>query len=1107
MTKEELEAAREFINQASQLYKAGSKEAVLIRNLVSSLPSMFPKGTTWLAHHVRDAEHQIQYGSDSGERRAFIDSLVGYTTIEYEHDLTKRAVFQTGYKQVRQHVAGLLNANAPQDKIIGILADTIHWRAYRTRNVRKSGPVLRPEDIDLEEIDRLDLTQGSDQDPERLITFLAKYLGRDGARRLAASTVAFDVGFETEFARGHLSTLGSLVQRAFDERPDYADIVKKLWSDFVAYIGEAGKDRFDRDLYVSELYVVTLAKLLCANIVSGGGLNSDDAELTSVLDGSYFRARGLENLVEYDYFGWLNAQPYVRELLPVAREIQRGLRRYDFDAPAGEDLFGQLLAQLAKHSQRLLLGQEATPPWLARRMANQLLGALPENEPPRFIDMCCGSGSMIVEVVLAQRQRFGGSLDPAAIAELTQVATGFDIDPLAVMLAKVNWVAASRNWLAPFDGTRRISIPIYLADSMFAKTPIGEVDAGSDDPYRLMLHQDALELPSFLVSPEFRALFDALIDRAHSIAMTAAQGDAPVDGGDVRVAIDEACTESAVVVTTERRTAVTTFLVRLVDVLAELQRQQLNGIWAFVLRNSYRPGLVLGQFNGLISNPPWLALSKFADNPYRELLRREAEAYGIKAPASSFLHVELATTFLLHSIDRYLRDGAVIGCVLPGTIINGAQHEPFRRALYNAAPKPVALTIEQLWRVQTGTFKNEALVLIGKRQSSTATSFPGALVGADAVEQRTFRTIKLGPSRSAWSDSTTTQAATGYNEVEFRQGADVMPRTAIFHDVTLASGGRVTLRPIDKTSDLGYLVSDAKKMAGFRLTPTTVPDRFVFDVLLSKHVVPFEITSPARGLLPFERDDAGRWRPVLDTRLAASPQAKAAFDEILRELGRAEGHPMTVQDYFRAVDTNYRKLDAQLFGDTGYLVVFGAGGSYVTAAYAPLSEINADRLIVDQTLYWTVAQTEDEAFYLTGLLNSPALDRAIAEFQPQGQFGRRHIHELPLHATPGFDPKRPLHIAVVNATRSLVGEYRAARKDPALGRYFTHTLGIASRRRVLRTNILPALPSYRAYASACDAVYADSGAIETPIPEQLRQPFRANETPRSGGETPGGLRV
>lgn len=1076
MNRAELQAAREFITQAIRLYSAGSKEAVLIRNLVSFLPSMFPKDTAWLAHHIRDAEHQTQYGSDSGQRRAFIDSLVGYTTIEYEPDLNKPAVFQSGYGQVRQHVAGLLNAKVPGDRIVGVLSDTLHWRAYRIKEIRSSLAPVRPEEVDLEEVDSLDLTGGSSQDPERLIEFLSRYLGRDAARRLAATTIEFDVGFESEFGRTQLGVLKSIVLSAFTERPEYAEIVQRLWAEFVAYIGEANQRRFDVDVYVSELYVVTLAKLLCANIVAGRALNSDDREFAGILEGSFFRTRGLENLVEYDYFGWLNTNPYVRALIPVAREIQRGLRSYDFDAPAAEDLFGQLLAQLAERYKRALLGQEATPPWLARRMANQLLELLPEGQSPRFIDMACGSGPMIVEVVRARRPPFGASLSAAEVAELTQVATGFDIDPLAVMLAKVNWVVASREWLAPFDGSRRVSIPIYLADSLFAKTPIGEVGEGIG-AYKLSLHDRVIELPSFLVSPEFRALFDGLIDRAYGIAMAIATGDQRVRAEDVRIAIGEASSDSAVTLTDEQEARVSAFLQQLIEAVARLQRQRLNGIWAFILRNSYRPGLVLGQFNGLISNPPWLALSKFADNPYRDVLRREAETYGIKPPGPAFLHLELATTFLLHAVDNYLRDGAVIACVLPEPIINGAHHEPFRAGAYASSRRKVQLKVEKLWRVTTGTFKNEAVVLFGRRtQPAKVSRLPGALVSEGGAEERAFKTIRIG-SRTAWSDGVSTSAGR-LDEVQFRQGADVMPRTAVFHETAPAPGGRVRISPIDKsTSNRRYLLGDTKKMKDFRITPTTVPERFLFEVLLSKHVVPFAVSAPARGLLPFERDAAGHWRPVTNTTLAASPQAKAAFDEVLRALGEAEERTMNIADYFSLVDTHLRKLQAQQFGSAGYLVLFGAGGSFTTAAAVPLSSIDANRLIVDQTLYWRVVGTKEEALYLTGLLNSPQLDALIAEFQPQGKFGRRHIHELPLKVTPRFDASNPLHQNVVQATRSLVTDYEAkVRKDPKLQHLFEPQRSIAHRRLVLRTSEVPSLASFDFYKAACEALYRSAAS-------------------------------
>jgi len=69
--------------------------------------------------------------------------------------------------------------------------------------------------------------------------------------------------------------------------------------------------------------------------------------------------------------------PHVKGLLPVASAIQDDLCAYDFTSTPAEDLFGVLLSQLARRSQRLLLGQEWTPTWLAEKVVGKVFDGLP----------------------------------------------------------------------------------------------------------------------------------------------------------------------------------------------------------------------------------------------------------------------------------------------------------------------------------------------------------------------------------------------------------------------------------------------------------------------------------------------------------------------------------------------------------------------------------------------------------------------------------------------------------------------------------------------------------------------------------------------------------
>ena len=257
-------------------------------------------------------------------------------------------------------------------------------------------------------------------------------------------------------------------------------------------------------------------------------LLSNDVELKAILDGSHFRSLyQLDNIVEFDYFGWLTSLQHLDKLIPIARDIQRDLYAYDFGREPEEDLFGRLMSELARHSQRKLLGQEWTPAWLARLLAERCLDNLPAGEPPRIIDMCCGSGTILAEILKAARTR----LELAGIDALHDVATGFDIDPLAVSLSKTTWVVT----LAPEikAGGGPIVIPIYHADSLFAVTPVSAAlpFLGEEGTIEVALDGVTVNLPHALVQPAYRNLFDSIVDWAYDEACEAqAQKSTPVTG-------------------------------------------------------------------------------------------------------------------------------------------------------------------------------------------------------------------------------------------------------------------------------------------------------------------------------------------------------------------------------------------------------------------------------------------------------------------------------------------------------------------------------------------------------------------------------------------------
>ncbi len=1074
-------ACQVFIKDAIELVNRSTKEEVLVQHLTSCLPKIFPNQPWWVKHHFQGAEHHVLFLKNGKSTYGFVDSLVGLTAIEYEKNLSSSALFKHGLDQVKDYCAGLLNQGHAKDLVIGILSDTVNWYAYKISELSTLGKdeatLYGREHINLEEVDLLELNVADERSAVQLKEFLIRHIGREGARPLNAETLARDLGFYSNFCDNHIKAIYQLTESAFNENPKYSGLIMKLWQDFVAYLGEEGiAGQFDKDVYVRELYLLTLAKLLCANVIEKKALVSNEINILAILNGDYFKIKGLSNFVEFDYFGWINSDPHISQLIPIAQAIQDDLRAYDFNSPTAEDLFGNIFAQLAERSQRLLLGQEWTPAWLAKYMVEQALKDIPINEDPRFIDMCCGSGAMIVETVKQAKNRLdnlGIEVNTSYISRLSNSITGFDIDPLAVMLAKVGWIVAARDKLEPFGQFNNITIPIYHADSLFVATPLSKnIEEGLfNECYELVLDDCVVLLPSFLISPDYRSLFDHLITYAYDLAMAQVFSEKVVVKGELKPLIEAAINNAGVGLNDQHVQSTLDFFYTLILALDVLNRDGRNGIWAFILRNSYRPGLVEGLFNGLVSNPPWLALSKIADNPYKSVLREKAEKYKIKPEGPSHLHIELATVFLLHAVDKYLQDNAVVSCVLPETILSGHHHNPFRLGEFRSGRNSVPLTLEALWRVKKGTFKNEAVVLLGTKKSSevfSSISIPGKEVSPQGMLPITFNTIIQG-KRTAWSDKQLTSSKNSgfFEPADFRQGADIMPRTLIFHQTDKAPNGYWSLSKINrKTSEQRYLVTAAKKHKEFHLPDCLIPERFIFDTFLSNHLTPFDISSPAKALLPINRANDGGWEPISFSSLAIVPSSRIAFDRIFTAVGPGT----SIKDFYDLIDTNRHKLTTQIIPKDGWLIFMGAGGDLVCAAHVDASQIN-DNSIIDQTLYWASVPDEDEAIYLVGLLNSEAINDVIKEFQPRGQFGARHIHKLPLGVTPKFNPLDTAHIEVLCWTRKLIAEWEIEKTNEDVKSLLNPNITLASRRRKIREQIKK-LHSYSEYNIACRNLYA-----------------------------------
>lgn len=1047
-----IEAAIALLHQAQEMRYRGSSESPLRHLLSSQLRAMFPGEDTKVDRFIRDIEAPVSTRvSDISSRRGFADVLAGATAMEFEPDLRSTLHLRGAREQALQYAASLAQQGIPVGQIRAIVSDVVDWYVYDVR-LRDGVPqsrhgALAQHDLELVFVEEAHLSEATERHGEQLLRLFRKHVFRECSRPLTAANVAMDLGPQSSIARRAVSELKHAVMLARTRDTSVA-LACDLWSQFVDGLESGPGHAFRGDVYAQEAYLSLLARLLSACVL---GRTSDLSEndLTGVLTGSFFDQRfHLENVVTKDYFHWLCLGAYLPETLPVMSELQRTLLVYDFSVAPDPDFVGDLLVQLALTPNRRLLGQHATPQWLARCMAVSALADLGENQKVRYLDMCCGTGQIIAQFLIVLQE-----MKPSmSSADLASSIVGIDIDPMAVALAKTTWIAVLADRLrTDMDVT---SVPIYNADSLALSSTwtVSTSQQNAVFPTAFDMDGSLVDIPPFLLSPARLQLFDGMVSKAYWWATANATGDDHVAEADLEASVANIMElEHQRLTSSEWRATLSTSL-SLANRLAEKIRERRDGIWAFMLRDSSRPELLVHQFDGLITNPPWLAMSSLAGNPYSEGLRNRARRYGLVPRSEAAPHLELATTYLIDAVDRYLRDGATVTCLLPGTVKAGANHQPFRDGGFLRAQSPVRLVIEAIWDVPVGTFNVEAIVLRGRKSDESCSiqgDIAGGTINEHGVTDHSLNLWEMGTGRTSWAatDQQAPSTASHGLHATAREGADLMPRKAVFVTITARTTARVYAKSPQIAESFYYTVAEAKS-GGSIAVQGWVQQRFVHHGLISKNLVPY-VVSPTQPtiVIPVVGDSCVGWHvQPLDVIMRDDSASGLYFESVSRQL---EELSATRCDSIQARLDARRKLTSQQFGDATWVVLMGAGGSNICAAAVSSRELT-DTLI-DQTLYWLAVDSEIAACYFVGMLNSTAVQNRISGFQPRGQFGARHVHSLPFDIVPAFDPQNRLHLGVASAVPDVLSAVRGyLNADPRLA---DPNRSLSWRRRQIRTKL------------------------------------------------------
>ena len=333
--------------------------------------------------------------------------------------------------------------------------------------------------------------------------------------------------------------------------------------------------------------------------------------------GSVFRHLNITNFLEGDLFSWYSST-LDNSIEDGLRDLVRKLDGYNpgtlSEEPAeSQDLLKDLYLQIIPQTVRHDLGEYYTPDWVADLLFEAV--SFPADATQRVLDPACGSGTFLVMAINKIRRRYVAHREemPFDEGELLQKilanVVGFDLNPLAVLAARTNYLIAVRDLLSYVD---QIELPIYLCDSVATPSEYGDLFTGATG---------TAKVPCAATKPPFLFVPKEVGNTARSVAEYAAAIEHSLRVKFSSLEFVQDCRDRGLSIANPKLHR------ELYDVLSALEKAGKNGIWSRIIKNAFAP-LFTGKFDYIVGNPPWINW-EYLPPEYREISSEIWEHYGL----------------------------------------------------------------------------------------------------------------------------------------------------------------------------------------------------------------------------------------------------------------------------------------------------------------------------------------------------------------------------------------------------------------------------------------------------------------------------------------------
>ncbi len=458
-------------------------------------------------------------------------------------------------------------------------------------------------------------------------------------------------------------------------------------------------------LFVIHSYNSLLIKLLGAEIVSAHGLAAEKAPaeamcalltadaLMEKLDndierGGLFSASNINGFVEEAIFSWyLEAgrdRQFQAPLVLALKALLGKLSLYRTDhLDRQRDTLRDFYQDLVPETLRKSLGEFYTPDWLVDFTVDQVKSGSWLGK--RFLDPTCGSGAFLISVLRHKKKEAKSKgLDPTSTIEaLCSEVWGFDLNPLAVQTARVNFLMEIADLLRQVPGTA-VEIPVLLADAIYSPAP-DPVDGQKVVPYEIGSSEANLKIK--LPAP-------LAFNRNRLDAVLQVMGEQVENDQEFHAA--QGLLLSSGLVSAEEGAEWSLPLHETYNQVLALHRKNWNGIWFRIVRNFFWSATA-GKFDAIVGNPPWVRWSSLPE-AYRNRVKTVCEGYDIfsKTKHHGGNELDISAMITYTTGDKWLKDGGKLAFVITQAVFQNPSSSGFRNFRINDAGNLVPVSVNDL---------------------------------------------------------------------------------------------------------------------------------------------------------------------------------------------------------------------------------------------------------------------------------------------------------------------------------------------------------------------------------------------------------------------------